>query len=283
MYCYGFCDGNAAEARREYQRRFPDRRIPYLTVFSSTYRRLSETGSVQGRKIDTGRPRRYTANDQEEIIQRFINDPNTSTNIVARELECEAKKFNYGNVIDQDTLVELVQWVRTAIVRYLVKSEDENEISVIASRRPKRLKHELKTKEGKVTSKQLKKMWQNLKSKARDAKTITNQSKKTGGGPQPPQIGALESQVLAVMPNVMPTIAVDIDSDMLFKIFINLMPPQHINGCICRRHLRMRPPQIILSPRSRLDKDQVIASRLFELGAFSEEMHAAMAACLRNK
>ncbi|CAG4973896.1 unnamed protein product [Colias eurytheme] len=67
-----------------------------------------------------------------------------------------------------------------------------------------------------VTSKQLKKMWQNLKSKARDAKTIANQSKKTGGGPQPPQIGALESQVLAVMPNVMPTIAVDIDSDMMY-------------------------------------------------------------------
>ncbi|XP_045497543.1 myb/SANT-like DNA-binding domain-containing protein 3 [Colias croceus] len=67
-----------------------------------------------------------------------------------------------------------------------------------------------------VTSKQLKKMWQNLKAKARDAKTIANQSKKTGGGPQPPEIGALETQVLAVMPNVMPTIAVDIDSDMMY-------------------------------------------------------------------
>lgn len=86
LYCYGFCDGNAAEARREYQRRFPDRRIPHVTVFSATYRRLSETGSVQRQQIDTGRPRRYTANEEEDIIQRFIDDPNTSTNVVAREL-----------------------------------------------------------------------------------------------------------------------------------------------------------------------------------------------------
>lgn len=45
--------------------------------------------------------------------------------------------------------ISVVQF-RTAIVRYLVESEEENEMSDIASRRPKRLKHELKTKEGKV-------------------------------------------------------------------------------------------------------------------------------------
>ena len=86
LYCYGFCDSNAAEARREYQRRFPNRRIPHISLFGSTYRRISETGSVQKQQIDTGRSRRYTADDEEEVLQRFIDDPNTSTNIVARQL-----------------------------------------------------------------------------------------------------------------------------------------------------------------------------------------------------
>ena len=86
LYCYGFCDTNAAEARREYQRRFPNRRIPHISLFGSTYRRISETGSVQKQQIDTGRSRRYTADDEEEVLQRFIDDPNTSTNIVARQL-----------------------------------------------------------------------------------------------------------------------------------------------------------------------------------------------------
>lgn len=87
MYCYGLSDGNAAQARREYQRRFPNRRLPHVSVFGSTYRRISETGSVQrSRQIDTGRSRRYTAEDEELILQRFIDDPNISTNIVAREL-----------------------------------------------------------------------------------------------------------------------------------------------------------------------------------------------------
>lgn len=60
---------------------------------------------------------------------------------------------------------------------------------------------------------QIKKMWQNLKSKARDAKTLEAQCKRTGGGPPPPEMGPLESQVLSVMPDVMPTIDVQIDSD----------------------------------------------------------------------
>lgn len=88
MYCYGLCDGNAAEARRIYQRRFPNRRLPHVSVFaSSTYRRLSETCSVQrSRQLDTGHSRRYTAEDEELIHQLFIDDLNISTNMVAREL-----------------------------------------------------------------------------------------------------------------------------------------------------------------------------------------------------
>lgn len=45
--------------------------------------------------------------------------------------------------------ISVVQF-RKAIVNYLMISDEENEILDVASRRPRRLKHELKTKEGKV-------------------------------------------------------------------------------------------------------------------------------------
>ncbi|CAB3232009.1 unnamed protein product [Arctia plantaginis] len=49
---------------------------------------------------------------------------------------------------------------------------------------------------------QLKKMWQNLKTKARDAKTLEAQKKWTGGGPAPPAIGSEETQVKQMMMTV---------------------------------------------------------------------------------
>ncbi|EZA49918.1 hypothetical protein X777_11406 [Ooceraea biroi] len=36
-FVYGFCDGNARAAVREYQRRFPNRRVPDSSVFSNTH------------------------------------------------------------------------------------------------------------------------------------------------------------------------------------------------------------------------------------------------------
>ncbi|XP_013138978.1 PREDICTED: uncharacterized protein LOC106103697 [Papilio polytes] len=57
-------------------------------------------------------------------------------------------------------------------------------------------------------------MWQNLKTKARDAKTLDAQKKWTGGGPAPPAIGSQDSQVLAIIPSVMPSINIEIDSDV---------------------------------------------------------------------
>ncbi|CAB3245422.1 unnamed protein product [Arctia plantaginis] len=62
---------------------------------------------------------------------------------------------------------------------------------------------------------QLKKMWQNLKTKARDAKTLESQKRWTGGGPAPPAIGSEETQVLSILPTIMPTIEVEIDSDII--------------------------------------------------------------------
>ena len=41
-YMYGFCDGNARAAAREYALRFPNRRPPNRETFSNTHRRFRE-------------------------------------------------------------------------------------------------------------------------------------------------------------------------------------------------------------------------------------------------
>ena len=45
-FVYGFCDGNARAAVQEYQRRFPDRRIPSRSVFTRLHQTLRDTGSL---------------------------------------------------------------------------------------------------------------------------------------------------------------------------------------------------------------------------------------------
>jgi hypothetical protein len=44
-FVYGFCDGNARAAVQEYERRFPDRRIPSRSVFTRIHQTLRDTGS----------------------------------------------------------------------------------------------------------------------------------------------------------------------------------------------------------------------------------------------
>jgi len=45
-FVYGFCDGNARAAVDEYKRRFPDRRIPSMDVFSRIQQAMRETGCL---------------------------------------------------------------------------------------------------------------------------------------------------------------------------------------------------------------------------------------------
>ncbi|KYQ59428.1 hypothetical protein ALC60_01601, partial [Trachymyrmex zeteki] len=44
VYLYGFCDGNANAARREYTAQFPNRKLTDKS-FSLIFQRLKETGS----------------------------------------------------------------------------------------------------------------------------------------------------------------------------------------------------------------------------------------------
>jgi len=54
-FVYGFCDGNARAAVEEYQRRFPDRRIPSRSVFMRIHQSLHVTGSLPGVSVQSER------------------------------------------------------------------------------------------------------------------------------------------------------------------------------------------------------------------------------------
>ena len=54
-FVYGFCDGNARAAVDEYQRRFPDRRIPSGGIFSCIHQTMRETGCLPSVAVQSER------------------------------------------------------------------------------------------------------------------------------------------------------------------------------------------------------------------------------------
>lgn len=75
-FIYGFCNGNAAAAVREYRRRFPGRHVPNLRTFTSIHRRFSETGIRPHRAervID------LSVAQENNIMNLIIEDPTLST------------------------------------------------------------------------------------------------------------------------------------------------------------------------------------------------------------
>lgn len=84
VYMYGFSDGNSAEARREYGRRFPNRNLPSKVTIQRVYERLRETGSVIS-KINGGEGPVIPA-DEDAILDIVHDDPGTSTRRVGFQL-----------------------------------------------------------------------------------------------------------------------------------------------------------------------------------------------------
>ncbi|XP_050300080.1 uncharacterized protein LOC126738684 isoform X2 [Anthonomus grandis grandis] len=82
------CDAarrNAREAQRIYQEMHPHRRLPHHETFSTTYRRLRDTGSVHFQEPRINVREQNLAVD-ERILQAFEENPNTSIRAVARAL-----------------------------------------------------------------------------------------------------------------------------------------------------------------------------------------------------
>ena len=59
---------------------------PYITVFGAIYRRVSETGQFQRRQSDGGRPHHYASENEEVVIQQFVDDLTTLNSIITGRL-----------------------------------------------------------------------------------------------------------------------------------------------------------------------------------------------------
>ncbi|PZC73758.1 hypothetical protein B5X24_HaOG208817 [Helicoverpa armigera] len=66
----------------------------------------------------------------------------------------------------------------------------------------------------KASTKQLIKLWYNMKAKARESKTKENIRHLTGGGPSVMDMDPIDSKVMDIDKNILTNIAVDIDSDI---------------------------------------------------------------------
>ena len=82
-FVYGFCDGNACAAVDEYQRRFPDRRIPSRGVFSCIHQTMRETGCLLSVAVQSEWEVVPLINTREKILEMVQRSPQLSTHRIA--------------------------------------------------------------------------------------------------------------------------------------------------------------------------------------------------------
>jgi len=85
-FVYGFCDGNARAAVQEYQKRFPERRIPSRSVFTRIHQTLRDTDSLPSVPLQSEREVVRTINTRENILQMVQRSPRLSTRRMASRI-----------------------------------------------------------------------------------------------------------------------------------------------------------------------------------------------------
>ncbi|KAG8300693.1 hypothetical protein J6590_070721 [Homalodisca vitripennis] len=80
VFIFGVCDGNATATIAEYQRRFPNRRVPNL----KTFRTLKETGNLPNIINRRDRPAQNNVIIEEVIIAATQRSPGVSTRRLSR-------------------------------------------------------------------------------------------------------------------------------------------------------------------------------------------------------
>ena len=85
-FVYGFCNGNARAAVEEYQRRFPDQRIPSRGVFTHIHQTMRDTGCLPGVAMQSEREVVRTINKQENILEMVQRSPRLSTRRMASHI-----------------------------------------------------------------------------------------------------------------------------------------------------------------------------------------------------
>ncbi|CAH2090775.1 unnamed protein product [Euphydryas editha] len=81
LFICGKVNGNALEARRLYREKYRIRRLPDENVFSRTYRRIRETGTVRRQRQEPGV--NQPGEEDELVLEAFQQDPATSIRVVA--------------------------------------------------------------------------------------------------------------------------------------------------------------------------------------------------------
>jgi len=92
-FVYGFCDGNARAAVQEYQRGFPDRRIPSRSVFTRIHQTLRDTGSLPSVSLHSEREVVRTINTRENILQMVQRSPRLSTRRMASRISHQGRQI----------------------------------------------------------------------------------------------------------------------------------------------------------------------------------------------
>ena len=85
-FVYGFCKGNTRAAVEEYQRRFPDRRIPSRGVFTRIHQTMRETGCLPSVTVQSEREVVRTINTRENILEMVQRSPHLSTRRMASRI-----------------------------------------------------------------------------------------------------------------------------------------------------------------------------------------------------
>ena len=92
-FVYGFCNGNARAALQEYQRHFPDRRIPSRSVFTQIHHTLRDSGSLPSVTLQSERDVVQTINTRENILWMFQRSPRLSTLRMASRIDHQCRQI----------------------------------------------------------------------------------------------------------------------------------------------------------------------------------------------
>jgi len=89
-FVYGFCNSNAHAAVEDYQRRFPDRRIPSRGVYTRINQTLRDTGCLPSVAVRSEREVVRTINTRENILEIVQRSLRLSTRRLAYRI-CETR------------------------------------------------------------------------------------------------------------------------------------------------------------------------------------------------
>lgn len=91
IFVYGYCNGNARAAAREYRRRFPERRTPHHTNFPRTFNFSREHGRFPNVRRNVERRIRNPI-QHENIVDMAEENPSTSTRRISQALMISQSK-----------------------------------------------------------------------------------------------------------------------------------------------------------------------------------------------